>query len=160
MHRGGTSGRAFALVTGRESIRQRIQQRLRFFLGVWALDTRLGVPWYRDIFIRPASVGLATATLSEAIRGVDGVESVVGGIGPDRPREQNPDISKPVLPRRRGSWRFQTMARVTEAGIVALDLAGWRAALEGIFRGSLGSDLDLAPETPQGQIVGTLPLAR
>ena len=50
------------------------------------------------------------------------------------------------------------MARVTAQGIEPTTLQGYIDALEAAFRSALGQDLDLAPETPGGQLVGTLAL--
>ena len=50
------------------------------------------------------------------------------------------------------------MARVTAQGIEPTTLQGYIEALEAAFRSALGSDLDLAPETPQSQLIGTLAL--
>ena len=50
------------------------------------------------------------------------------------------------------------MARVTAQGIEPTTLQGYIEALETAFRSALGQDLDLAPETPAGQLVGTLAL--
>ena len=50
------------------------------------------------------------------------------------------------------------MARVTAQGIEPTTLQGYIEALEAAFRSALGQDLDLAPETPAGQLVGTLAL--
>ncbi len=50
------------------------------------------------------------------------------------------------------------MARVTPEGIEPTSLRGYLEALGTAFRTALGEDLDLAPETPQGQIVGTVAL--
>ncbi len=50
------------------------------------------------------------------------------------------------------------MARVTSQGIEPTTLQGYIDALEGAFRSALGSDLDLAPETPQSQLIGLLAL--
>ena len=50
------------------------------------------------------------------------------------------------------------MARVTAEGIEPTTLQGYIDALETVFRTTLGPDLDLAPETPQGQLIGTLAL--
>ena len=48
------------------------------------------------------------------------------------------------------------MARLTEAGIEPTDLTGYVTRLEEAFRVALGEDLSLAPETPQGQLIGVL----
>ena len=50
------------------------------------------------------------------------------------------------------------MARVTAQGIDPTTLQGYIDALEAAFRSALGQDIDLAPETPAGQLVGTLAL--
>ena len=50
------------------------------------------------------------------------------------------------------------MARVTAQGIEPTTLQGYVEALEAAFRSALGQDIDLAPETPAGQLVGTLAL--
>ncbi len=50
------------------------------------------------------------------------------------------------------------MARVTAQGIEPTTLQGYIEALEAAFRSALGQDIDLAPETPAGQLVGTLAL--
>ena len=50
------------------------------------------------------------------------------------------------------------MARVTAQGIEPTTLQDYIDALEAAFRSGLGQDIDLAPETPAGQLVGTLAL--
>ncbi len=50
------------------------------------------------------------------------------------------------------------MARVTAEGIEPTTLQGYINALEAAFRSALGPDLDLAPETPQSQLIGVLAL--
>ena len=50
------------------------------------------------------------------------------------------------------------MARVTAQGIEPTTLQGYIDALQDAFRTALGQDLDLAPETPQSQLIGTLAL--
>ena len=50
------------------------------------------------------------------------------------------------------------MARITESGIEPTDMTGYTERLETVFRQALGSDLNLAPETPQGQLIGVLAL--
>ena len=50
------------------------------------------------------------------------------------------------------------MARVTAQGIEPTTLQGYIDALEAAFRSALGQDIDLAPETPAAQLVGTLAL--
>ena len=48
------------------------------------------------------------------------------------------------------------MAALTEAGVTATSLDQYVADLETAFQNALGADLDLAPETPQGQLIGVI----
>ena len=69
-------GEGFEVIGGRESVRQRVLQRLLLFRGEWFLDTRAGVPYFDEIFTRPANVSIATSLLTSEIRAVEGVEDV------------------------------------------------------------------------------------
>lgn len=68
----------FVSVDGVESVRQRVAQRIRHWLGEWFLDRTSGVPYYRDVLVRPLSPGLALAAITHAIRQVEGVNRVSG----------------------------------------------------------------------------------
>ena len=46
------------------------------------------------------------------------------------------------------------MATLTAAGITPTDLTGYVERLEQALMNALGADLNLAPETPQGQLAG------
>ena len=70
-----------AVVDGLESVRQRVAQRVRHYLGEWFLDTASGVPYHRDVLRRPASVGIAVAAVTHAIRSVEGVVDVLDAQG-------------------------------------------------------------------------------
>jgi len=48
------------------------------------------------------------------------------------------------------------MARVDGNGVQAVTLSGYVDLLNGVFRSALGSDLDISPETAQGQLIGVL----
>ena len=50
------------------------------------------------------------------------------------------------------------MARVTDTGVDAQGLTGFTTLLQQVFRAALGQDLDVAAESPQGQIIGGLAL--
>ena len=78
---GGELDTALVVVDGPESVRQRVAQRVRHYLGEWFLDTASGVPYYREVLTRPTSVGAAVAALTAAVRSVDGVEEVIGAEG-------------------------------------------------------------------------------
>ena len=64
------------LIDGVESIRQRIEQRLRFFRGEWFLDGEAGTPYYQTILASGAPDSLVEATLVHAAREVEGVQTV------------------------------------------------------------------------------------
>ena len=51
------------------------------------------------------------------------------------------------------------MAHYTTEGVQARSLAEWKTHLESEFRDAFGSDLSLAPDTVEGQLVGILALA-
>lgn len=63
-------------VQGLEGLRQRVVQRIRFFLGEWFLDRAAGTPYQRDVLVRPISIGLSLTAISHAIRSVEGVRGV------------------------------------------------------------------------------------
>ena len=48
------------------------------------------------------------------------------------------------------------MATVTDAGVTGRSMLEYITDLQGVFRGALGSDLDLAAETPQSQIIAAM----
>ena len=45
-----------AFVTGKEYTAQRIRTRLQLFLGEWVFDTSQGVPWFEQVFVKPADI--------------------------------------------------------------------------------------------------------
>lgn len=72
----GSGDIEFRLVSGIEASRQRIQQRLRLWLGEHFIDRLAGVAWRQIVFARPASTALAEQVVIAAIRSVEGVKSV------------------------------------------------------------------------------------
>ena len=48
---------------------------------------------------------------------------------------------------------------IDETGVQATDLESYVSLLEEKFKDSLGQDLDVSPETPQGQLIGLFALA-
>lgn len=66
----------FEIIDGIESVRQRVEQRLKFFRGEWFLDTSKGTPWFQDVLIRPVSAALSAAIITKAIQSVTDVTSV------------------------------------------------------------------------------------
>ena len=66
----------FAVVSGLESIRQRVHQRLLFQRGEYYLDTTKGTPYVPDILRYEYDPGLARSVITAAIRSVEGVVGV------------------------------------------------------------------------------------
>lgn len=66
----------FALVTGPEAIAQRIRHTLRFFLGEYFLDIRLGTPYFEEFFGKGKDRGRMRAVIRQRIAGVKGVIDV------------------------------------------------------------------------------------
>ncbi len=64
------------VLDGINAIAQHIRIRLRFFLGEWFLDTRVGVPYYRQILIKGANENIVRETLRRVISETPGVASI------------------------------------------------------------------------------------
>ena len=74
-----------AVVDGLEDVRQRVLERLRYWLGQWFLSVQDGVPYRPEIFQRSTTVGLAAAIVTDQIRTVEevtGVSRVVATLDP------------------------------------------------------------------------------
>lgn len=56
-----------ATVTDGACVQQNIRERLQTFLGEWFLDNTVGVPWFQEIFVRPANVALTSSILKKTI---------------------------------------------------------------------------------------------
>lgn len=60
-------------------VKQKILARLRFFLGEWFLDRRLGVPYFEKVFVNNPDITFLTSLYRRIIlgtRGVGGLESI------------------------------------------------------------------------------------
>ena len=64
------------IVRGPDAIIQRLSARLRFFLGEWFLDRRLGVPYYRDVLVKNPSIPLVTSVFRRVVAGTPGIDRV------------------------------------------------------------------------------------
>jgi hypothetical protein len=60
----------------RDSVRQRIEIRLRWFLGEWMFNESLGVPWFQYILKKQVNLALAEGIVTEQIRQTEGVLDV------------------------------------------------------------------------------------
>ena len=66
----------FALLTGANAVAQRLRCRLRFFYGEWFLDTRQGVPYFRDVLLKRPSLGLIKSLFRRVILSTPGIVSI------------------------------------------------------------------------------------
>lgn len=55
---------------------QRITASLNVFLGEWFLDTRIGLPWFRDLLIHSPNADTVITTFRTAIMNTPGIVSV------------------------------------------------------------------------------------
>lgn len=69
------SGR-LRLATGLDAIAQDVTMRLRFFLGEWFLDTRIGVPYFQEILVKNPNIPRVTQLLRQVVQETPGVTSV------------------------------------------------------------------------------------
>lgn len=60
-------------LTGPAYIRQRISARLKFFLGEWFLDRRLGVPYFKHVFVKNPNMDTVRQVFRRVIAGTPGV---------------------------------------------------------------------------------------
>jgi hypothetical protein len=71
------SSKSLALTTTLiEYVGQRLTQRLRFFLGEWFLDVRLGIPYFRYAFVKKPDTALLASIFARIIRGTAGVSAL------------------------------------------------------------------------------------
>jgi hypothetical protein len=71
------SGHALQLTSGKDAVAQKLRVRLRLFLGEWALDTSVGIPYYRDVFTKGVTQSGLQSLFSRAIRSCPGVDALV-----------------------------------------------------------------------------------
>ncbi len=79
------SGTDLVLTSGREAIAQHIAQRLKTFTGEWFMDTRLGIPYFQQVFKKqPNMTVLDTIFKSEIVNTPGVLELTAFYIGIDR----------------------------------------------------------------------------
>lgn len=64
------------IVDGDDAILQHLSIRLKFFLGEWFLDERIGVPYYQDILKKNPNLVAVRTIFRDAILKTPGVESI------------------------------------------------------------------------------------
>ncbi len=64
------------LISGVDQVIQKIDIRLRFFLGEWFLDTSVGLPYHRNVLKKDFDVGILESSFKAQILGTNGVDSL------------------------------------------------------------------------------------
>ncbi len=67
------SGGRLAVVTDGAEVVQHVRSRLLFYLGEWFLDNEAGVPYFQQIFTKPANIALVESILKTTIIQTPGV---------------------------------------------------------------------------------------
>lgn len=65
------------LISGVDQVIQKIDIRLRFFLGEWFLDTTAGLPYYTNVLKKDFDIGLLESSFKAQILGTEGVDSLL-----------------------------------------------------------------------------------
>lgn len=63
-------------VTGADAVAQHLQIRLRVFKGEWFFDTRVGIPYYSQIFVKNPNLAAIQTVFRRAITSTPGVDSL------------------------------------------------------------------------------------
>ena len=64
------------LLTGIDAVAQNLRERFQFFLGEWFLDTREGVPYYRDVLIKNPDIGVVRSIFRRIILDTQDIASL------------------------------------------------------------------------------------
>lgn len=67
----------FVWIEGSELVRQSILARFRFFLGEWFLDTREGVPYFRDILVKSPDRDIVRSVFRQVLADTPGVLDIL-----------------------------------------------------------------------------------
>ncbi len=62
-----------SLLTGTDAITQHLRVRLRFFLGEWFIDQRIGIPFYESVLVKQPNLDVIRSIFREAIAETPGV---------------------------------------------------------------------------------------
>jgi hypothetical protein len=74
------------IVYGEHAVLQRVYVRFKLFLGEWFLDQRIGVPYYRDIFIKNPDSILISFIFRQVLLTTPGIKDVASFLARlDRP---------------------------------------------------------------------------
>lgn len=65
------------IVEGEDGILQKLRIRFRFFKAEWFLDTRLGIPYREDIFVKNPNMVLVIYVLRKVVETTPGIAKVL-----------------------------------------------------------------------------------
>jgi len=57
----------FTTAVDLEGLRQKIIQKLQFFISEWFLDNTDGIPYFQDVLVKPADTGLVASIFNAVI---------------------------------------------------------------------------------------------
>ena len=58
------SNKQLTILTDLDALKCKVEQRLRFFLGEWFLNTSDGIPYFQQIFEKPVNDGLIISLIN------------------------------------------------------------------------------------------------
>ncbi len=62
-----------SIVEGADAVAQKVGIRLRFFRGEWLLDTRIGLPYYQEVFVKNPDLTIVNSLFRRAILTTPGI---------------------------------------------------------------------------------------
>lgn len=81
------SSGGLGLITGDEAVKQKLSIRLRFVLGEWFLDQRIGVPYFESVFVKNPDEGRIRDIFRQTVLttpGVSDLRELLVTLGSDR----------------------------------------------------------------------------
>lgn len=66
----------FYFVTGADAVAQHLLCRLRVYKGEWFLDTRVGIPYYSQIFVKNPNLAAIQSVYRRAVTSTPGVDTL------------------------------------------------------------------------------------
>lgn len=64
---------AIAMTTDGAEVMQHVRSRLLFYRGEWFLDITAGVPYFQEVFVKPANIARVESLIKEEILNTPGV---------------------------------------------------------------------------------------
>ena len=71
------SNNRIAVVSDADEVLQHIKTRLWLFLGEWFLDVTDGVPWFQEVFVKPADLREIESIIKDRVLQTPGVDELI-----------------------------------------------------------------------------------